>query len=306
MMKMKKIFGAKKPQHIYFRLTGDKLYKIPLSMNEVDINTGIQILNILDYKIPENVKYRRVISLMCNIEMSELSKVSDVMIEAIYPSIDNILKDCKLPIFNVIGGDKRHFGLVDVSELTVRQEMGIMSAMSRGSNCIEAGVLLMDTLYRPVKLNRSDAIKSKIFNKLPLLNLKAINIGVKYDITDIEEDLTAYYSENISSGYALALYSATVGIESALHKEFPDIFPTKESRRDNGLDEEEEKLKDNKTKSKVISVSESWGLYDTLCNICGDDKKLFDYWLNKPIREFYTYVSYRIQKSKEETNKHKI
>lgn len=293
--------NKKKVESISFRINGN-LYKLPLSLNEVDIKTGIEILKYLEYKNMDRMKrQRRIISILCNIDMTELDTVIDEMIDSIYPSIDKIINECDIPIFRVLKHKKRYFGIIDMNKLNVEQYMDIDYILTNSSNVLEAGIGLMNILYRPIKISIKDRIKARLLPKLPILNMQFVNINGEYEIDKelVKEDLTNFYMQNISTAYIFAIYNEILIYKNILYKKYDILFPSKDNIRDNGLAKE---LEENGLKEEDIrepNVSDRWGWYDTINVMCDNNREDFDYWLNKSIEEMMTHLSYIIDKNEE-------
>jgi len=80
-----------------------------------------------------------------------------------------------------------------------------------------------------------------------------------------------------------------------INKSFPTLFDEKKA----DLEDEEVGFCENK-----YTVAKVWGWYDVINRVTTSKMEL-DYWLDKPIREFLTYISYVNQRATEEKTNNK-
>lgn len=288
-----------------FRING-RLYDLPNTLNDIGIDKGKQLLRYLGYVNMDTIsRQRMIISLLCDIDMSELDTVEDELIEVIYPKVDEMINNCGISIFKVLRYKKEYFGLIDIDKLTVKQYMEIENILTENSNVLDAGVKIMNILYRPIKISIKDKIKSRLLPKLDLLKLKIVNIQGKYEIDKDKEDvdLTDFYTNNISCAYIFGLYNELMNYKKSLYEIYYPLFSNDSDKhnRDNGLAEE---LKRKNIKEEHIeTVGDRWLWYDIINVMCNNNKIEFDYWLDKNIEELMKHLCYNIEKNKEELKK---
>lgn len=286
---------------VYIKI-GEVQYKLFLSMNEIDIPTGIKLMNIIESDMNELSKKRRVIAIMCNCGINELNEVLDSEIKTLYPTIESIINNCENAIYKTIKCDGQLFGLIDLDKMTVEEYMDIDYSFRNGENPIDTSIMLMDAVYKPIHTSAFNKMKAKI-GQISMNKSKLIRTNINGKRVDTDISYADSFRDNISTGYALSVCSAIDGLRTALHGDYEDVFSKDTDNRDNGLAEE---IKTNVNKKpQIVSINDSWGLYDSLNVVCNNNKSEFDNWLKKPVREFLTYLCYMVQKNKEITNKNK-
>ncbi len=261
----------------HINLNGKK-YKCPSQVNEINIDKGILIQELVDAGIDFNSKVE-IIGLITTIPISILMKFKEEKIEEIYRKLSFVEimgTGYFYPTFKLAGVE---YGLLNLDDMTTRDYLELEYLLNQGRTTYEFLPEILSILYRPI-VNKTKNLINILFNIGSLItkkNIKPLKYNT-YTIADISnsKEQASIFRDKLDFGQGLIALNYIIGFNLKLSEEYKSLFETIEG------EEEEE---------GILSIAEIWGSYNILNNIAPTLMER-DLWLSKNIREYFKYLGY--------------
>jgi len=270
---------------------GNNIYKIPTTLIDLPVDLGKKIHSLLSSEIPDSVKEKQVLQLASGCTSEDLNTLSEKDINVLFCGIKKAFNRVLLPVFRIIKKGKKYYGLRMFKDLTVEDFIYMDYCFRSSNNPLDVAPMLMVLLYRKTPKRLMYRLKSAKIG----LGFKSILLIKNYKLSKEESKEDEF--KNMGCDYLLSIYQYVVSWRMELSEKYPIIFENGE-QGGNGATENDQKLVFNKRKS----MASRWGWYDVINSVCSS-KADIDLWSKKPIDEFMVYVSYMIQKRREEQQK---
>lgn len=265
-----------------------KEYKLPEGLMNIPFQHGRKILDVLNIEFNDPyLMHLAVVSATLNIKPSKLSGCDKKALEVAFYTCTLILSECKMDMFNIIYVKDSYFKLKSLDNLTVNDYFIIDKMFKENNNdVLLAGSGIVKQLYTPIK----SKFKYLRYGKRFIKGFKGIKTSLSFNNKGTDEELDINY---LPTGFISSTYANIIEYKKLIQSNYPTIFKTTDEDPNEDTDKETEF-------GYVKPVNESWGWISVIYSICNDNKIQVDYWMDKPIEEFLTYLSYRIDKNKEE------
>jgi len=262
-------------------------HEMPTNLNKISCAKGRKISSSMSIKCEERLRMSMLVSELIDVKPSlfDEAKVTDEELKILYDLSRQVVDRCKVPLYKYMQVDKQFYAMQDLDKLTVQQYMDIDFAMNEDTNVMDCAGDLMRILYKPVKMRFIPFNRHEISKDVYVL---------RYGLIKGEGNKPINY-EKVSAGYLTCFFSYVMSYKLDINKSFPTLFDEKKA----DLEDEEVGFCENK-----YTVAKVWGWYDVINRVTTSKMEL-DYWLDKPIREFLTYISYVNQRATEEKTNNK-
>jgi hypothetical protein len=277
---------------IKLRIKG-KEFKVPSEANEVSINTGVQVLELIANKEPSYIDKLTIISTLSGIEVAVLQEMTDETITQIYNRINFIKNDNQnLFVFNAFTLSGKAYGLIDFSKMTVLEYSDIEFYIAEADYPLQNLSKILSIIYRPI-ISKKQSWKNILINRLVKVIFKNVipQIYKSYKIKEYKDvDNEELFGNKIDMALGLGVFQLLIQNRQKIAEEFYTLFnveKTPEEDKDQ-YDPEEMHKKPGKSFEQV------WGMFSCI-KLMSSSIIEFDYWMSKPIREFFKHFTYRNQ-----------
>jgi hypothetical protein len=289
---------------ITLRILGHKV-KMPNKLNEIPMGQGIQIMNIIGEKgVEPDLKTKlSIISLLTNIDVTLLIHFEESSINEIYSKFEFFKPELHFQFYKTFKVKGRTFGMLDFDNITVREWADIEFWLSEGDDPFTHLGDLTSIIFRPVedlKQSRRNNSMANIF-----LNIKTElfyrpfkpKFYKEYKIEKLKEDHignSEFFLQHLDFEFGYGIFYFITEFKKILRSEYKLLFKTDEQIKNEAEDP-------YKAQEEMKEFSDWWGFYHLVSEV---SENLFerDAWWNKPLREFYKFLSYNKQKALYEKN----
>ena len=265
-------------------------WKCPNQLNEISLDKGIQIVELLEEGEPDIPKKMAIISLLSGMSIDSVMNFEDKSVERIYSKLDFVKEGIRVEIPKTFRLGRTTYGLVDFDNLSVREYGDMDFWVEQGPTPFSNLHKIMSIAYRPIAVKKR-SLKYVLRNAIWRILHKGV-IPVRYGEYEIEE-LDDRHEENAQEflyrldfafgyGVLLKLYE----LSTVLRENYSILYPTDEQAK------EMREIEDDGMKE----FGSIWGIYHVLVSIA-DSLGERDLWMKRPIGELYKYLSYLKQKS---------
>lgn len=275
-----------------------KIYKLPRGLMEIKYEQGQKIVTALKNDIgDEYMQQLWLVSAVLNIKPKELVGADPIQLNAAYQICMKLVSTCSVPLYDSIKVNKNYYKLKDLENLTVDDYFSIDNHYRNNpDNIINAGAQIVKQIYQPVETTLGIILKQKKVSRLfSISTAKSYFATAKSEFTIKGIELNI---NDLTAGYIASTYYNIMEYKRQMAYKYPILFKTGDEQQQQ--QEENDNTEDpTKQFGYTVPVSESWGWYDIINSVCGENKIEIDYWLTKPCEEFFTFLCYKIQKNKE-------
>lgn len=280
---------------IKVNILGNK-YNLPTEPKEISFGDYVSINSYLsELKTINHSNRIDILSLITNCPQEDLELIDDNQINILYNSIAYLHHKIKFDKFERIFIEGQRWGIADLEKLSVKEYCDI-------DFYIRDGKTVYDNLDKVLAICLRPEVKNISFNNI-LLNviehitkIKCLKVKSSKELKPFDESKLTLYEDmifnNFNAEIAMTMLELILEYRIKMTKNYSLVFVSNE------VEDEYEEV------SLVKSVTEIWGFYNTIASICENDKQKIDYWMNKPIKELFTHLSYLKQLSLENQNKH--
>lgn len=270
-------------------------YKLPANLNEIPYSLGKEVYRVVeaDY-VNEADRVSRLLTLLAG--SNDEIVVTDADLKLVSSTVQTILNKGLELLPQVIKYGGSYYAAKPLEQITVEDFIKLEFIFKGCKSVMDYGPQLLSWLYYKVPtkfMYRLCTFKSHRVRGV-------LTVGTKQQKLDTTKALGDIASE-ISTALAIAVTSYLVEFRDTLAKTYTLLYSKEEPTEESAASAGRRKVKGKYARtSRVASVSETYGLYDTLYTVCNNSQLEVDNWLGKTVEEFFTFLEYRIQKNKEE------
>jgi len=273
----------------------NKKYKMPSKLSEIPLEEGIQIMEQIGFKEPDLQVKTSIIGMLSKIDVDILQHFEPDSIEEIYSKLEISEKQVvSLRFLKTFKLNGIEYGMMDLNNPTVEEWGDLEFWMSEGEFPFTHLGELLSVMFRPVNV-KYKTLKNILLNGYGFLRYrKIIPMSFKsYELEDIKDEHLKNgdtFMTDLDFNFGYAAFNHVLNVKENLRKEYKILFKTDEqidAQKNDPFREDE--IKDAK------DFGDWWGFYH-LVSECSENLFERDAWFNKPLREFYKYLSYNKQK----------
>jgi hypothetical protein len=292
-------------------LIGKTVIRVPSEFKELRLSTGIEVMNYIDpypkmgqiNKIivtPEeenkdtSLGYAdkvAIISTLSGVEIEFFLKMTKETIEDIYNSLQFLkAEEQQLLFFPSFSLDGKLYGFLNFDNLTTHEYADIDFYLNESEYPLANLDKIMSVLFRPI-IKKKQSLKNILTNKIIRLFLRNIvpKVYISYEIEEYKDQHSKnaeLFGKRLDMGFSIAAYQNMLRHRQEIINDYPTIFKPEIPEEDK--DQYDEEVPDRPQGKTFESV---WGLFHCIASL---SSTLFEReaWYRKPIREFFTYLSY--------------
>ena len=273
---------------------GKLIKRIPNNLSEINLNMGIQIMEALGNEKPDLGTKASIIALLSDQEPDYVIDIYGAQnIDIIYSKLEfNFEKEIIIRFLKTFKLKGTNFGMMNYETMTVREYAEIEFWLNEGEYPFSYLAEMMTIIFRPISRgNRSlKNILRNIYSKIRWRSVSPRNY-LDYQIEDPNDKYLKYaddFLEHIDFNFGYGVLNHYMEYKNKLRKEYQILFKTD--------DQIENELEDEFKAEREKEFADWWGYYH-LVNECSENIFERDAWYQKPLREFFKYLSYNKQKS---------
>ena len=272
---------------------GKHKVKMPSKLSEIPLYKGLEIMGFLQDKEPSLLDKISIISLLSDLDVDIICLFEDRSIEKIYDRLEFSKREVQTKFLSSFKLNGTVFGLKNFNEMTVKEWGDIEFWIQEGETPFIYLANILSVVYRPiifkkrtVKFILNNILNRILYRKVIPKRYKSFEIEPLNDKHILNADrFETDIDFSFAWGILLYIYEYTQDLKS----QYPSLFRT---------DEELEEIEKDPLKGDpdIKEFGDIWGMYHVVLSV---SENIFerDAWLEKPLKEFYKYLSYLKQKN---------
>lgn len=270
-----------------------KRIKIPSSFNEINLEKGMEIMDIIT---KENLTLNDkilIISILTGFNLSFVKEFEESTIDLIYSKLNLEVENTELLYFPVFKLSKTKFGLLNLDKITLHEWETIQFLLNNNDNIFKCLDLLCCIFFRPIE-QYNKSFKNILFNIiLNIFYKNLVPLQLKsYVVEDLKEDHFKYkdlFRIKLSFNFGLSVVNFIGNLNLKYKDEYPQLY----------YNETEETNDEEKSEKPKKSFEDIWGFYHIINSI---SENIFekDEWRKRDVTEFFKYMCYLKDKNLKE------
>jgi len=275
-----------------------KAYHLPLTTQELTLDNGMQLLSASKLLDKESINFKKsIISCLLNCPVENLSHIDNEVIEALYSKIPYLNDAQQFFFVKTFKLKKNYYGLIDFDKLTVFEYSNLIDLLEDESENLDK---ILSIIYRKIT-HKKQSYKSILLSKIGKLSYKSkiTYVNLITFVTGSQGDNDDLFRQNLSYAEGRGAVLHFIDWKTKLDLEFWQIYENGKDPDEDEYDpfEKLEQEQGDKIRKDLPNIGQMWGLFHLIFEISNGDKRLIDYWYEKPIREFFTHCTYVKQRS---------
>jgi hypothetical protein len=272
---------------------GKHKVKMASLLSEIPLYKGLEIMGLLQEKEPSLVDKISIISLLSDLDVNIISLFEDKSIDLIYSKLEFSKKQVATKFFSSFRLNGTTFGLKNFDEMTVREWGDIEFWLQEGDTSFINLSKILAVVYRPIISKKrtlqnilNNMATSLLYKKVVPKRFKSFQID---SLKDIHANNAQQFDKELDFSFAWGVLLYIFSYTQQIKSEYSILFKTDEQLKE--IEEDPFKGDPN-----IKEFGQVWGMYHTVISISENIIER-DIWLEKPLKEFYKYLSYLKQKN---------